>query len=238
MKRSILIQCVSASILIMVSSLLSAGDIEGGAVRYQHITKYDFHTVFAQFDGPKVKDWLASLPPENKGAKVLAFIENRAHYGKDPWAKDFLPQHVKEAQMKADYVQRPKSNLIGIYYDFEKNEMIRQIEFMSRDFMVTDEITIPPWKLTTQKTKILNYLCMSAELEDGDRKIRAYFTPEIPFSVGPDEFFGLPGLILAVEINGETVFLAQSVDLTLPDESVLSKPDKGKRSHKISSTKS
>lgn len=70
---------------------------------------------------------------------------------------------------------------------------------------------------------------MAAQLKRDDQTITAWFTSEIPFSTGPDEFFGLPGLILAVEINGETAFLATSIDLTPPEEGVLSKPDKGKK---------
>ncbi len=70
---------------------------------------------------------------------------------------------------------------------------------------------------------------MSAELKKGDDTTIAWFTPKIPISTGPDVFFGLPGLILAVEINGETAFMATSVDLNPPAEGVISKPDKGKK---------
>ena len=66
-------------------------------------------------------------------------------------------------------------------------------------------------------------------MERGDDIVTAYFTSEIPVSIGPADFSGLPGLIMAVEINGETVFMATSVDLTPPKDDALSEPDSGKK---------
>ena len=59
--------------------------------------------------------------------------------------------------------------------------------------------------------------------------IKAWFTPQIPISVGPDRYTGLPGLILAVEKNGETILLATSIDLAEPQEENLSKPKDGSK---------
>jgi GLPGLI family protein len=95
-----------------------------------------------------------------------------------------------------------------------------QVEFMTRHFRIVNEIDKPAWKLTDKRTKILDYTCISAELQKGEDVYVAYFTSEIPVSLGPDEFIGLPGLVLAVEKNGETVYLATSVELGPLEESI------------------
>ena len=78
-----------------------------------------------------------------------------------------------------------------------------------------------------EEKKAVFLIGIGAELKNGDDTITAWFTPEIPVSVGPGEFYGLPGLILIIELNGETAFMATSVDITPPAEELLSKPDEG-----------
>ena len=56
-----------------------------------------------------------------------------------------------------------------------------------------------------------------------------FFSPEIPVSLGPSVFGGLPGLILAVERSGETAYVATSVKLSPPTEESMVKPNKGSK---------
>lgn len=45
---------------------------------------------------------------------------------------------------------------------------------------------------------------MKAEINDGSGIIvTAYYTPEIPISAGPEKYYGLPGLILYLEMRLE-----------------------------------
>lgn len=56
-----------------------------------------------------------------------------------------------------------------------------------------------------------------------NQKIVAWFAQDLPLNIGPERLYGLPGIILAVEINGGTVTieatriemkkLAQELDL-------------------------
>jgi len=219
-----------ASMLIIATGDLAAQGFEGGAVTYQQTTKYDFETVFAPYmDNPKTKEWIASLPKESKRAKVLYFTEENALYEEDPTAKEALSRELQGALARAEYFRPPNPELKRVYYDFGKNGKVEQIAFMTRDFLVESEIEGKAWKFTNKKIKVLDYVCMGAELKKGDAAITAWFTPEIPVSAGPDEFFGLPGLILVIEVNGETAFIATSIDLTPPEEGVLSRPDEGKK---------
>ncbi|MFC1492831.1 GLPGLI family protein, partial [candidate division KSB1 bacterium] len=96
------------------------------------------------------------------------------------------------------------------------------------NFLVSESIEKFSWKMTNKRSKVLNYNCMGAELKKGENTITAWFTPEIPLPAGPDEYSGLPGLVLAVEVNGEFTYIATEVNLTPPNKDTLSKPDKGR----------
>ena len=231
MKTRLFYPFVVALMLITAAGNLAAQDIKGGVVKYKQTTKYNFETIFnAKGDADAgVKEWIAGLPKESKKEKVLYFTENTSLYEEYPTENEALNKKVQEALKKANYMKPPTVELEKVFYDFGKNEKTRQVMFMTRNFLVSDSIKSEPWKLTNKMIKVLDYTCLGAEIVKGDTTITAWFTSEIPISTGPDQFFGLPGLILAIEINGETAFIATSIDLTPPEEGVLSKPDKGKK---------
>ena len=220
-------------ILIFAAGNLTAQDFKGGVVKYQQTIKYDFKAIFGKFKDHKANEWVASLPTESRGVKVLYFTSGKGLYEDDPADKEAMPKKLQVALMKASYFKPPSPELKKVYYDFGKNEKIIQVEFMTRNFLVSDSIERVAWKLTNKKVKILDFICFGAELKKDDDLIFAWFTSEIPVSAGPDEFFGLPGLILALEINGETVFMATSIDLKTPIKDVLSEPGKGKKVTKV-----
>ena len=61
-----------------------------------------------------------------------------------------------------------------------------------------------------------------------DRTITAWYTPEIPISQGPANYWGLPGLIL--EVNDErTAILCSKIVLNPEEKIVLEAPNKGKK---------
>ena len=78
------------------------------------------------------------------------------------------------------------------------------------------------WKLTKETKKINNYKCFKASLQmkfktrSGDSQIRdviAWYAPELPYSFGPAEFQGLPGLILELT-NKKTTYLATKIEFS------------------------
>ena len=214
-------------LLFFLSPPIKAQSINGGTVTYQAIKRYDFQTLFASF-AKDYPDWVNSIPTESEGQVTLAFAENAALY--DTRADEqVLPKKLRDAQAKAAFMQGPSTELKKLYLDLDKNELVRQVEFMGRLFLVSDTMAPKPWKLTNKMTKILDYTCMGAELKQDGKEILAYFTSEIPLPFGPEEFGGLPGLVLAVEIDGATAFLAQSVELTPATKDAVAKPEDGKK---------
>jgi len=240
MKTRFFYPIAAAVLLIAAGGNSAAQDVKGGVVKYKQITKYNFDTFYADRarGDANTQAWLAALPKEHEQFKVLYFTENTALYEEDPTAEEAAPDpNVQRALMGMEGRGRgvrgggspPTVELEKVFFDFEKNEKIQQVMFMTRNFLVSDSIRSEAWKLTNKMIKVLDYTCLGAEIVKGDTTITAWFTSEIPISTGPEMFFGLPGLILAIEINGETAFIATSVDLTPPEEGVMSKPDKGEK---------
>lgn len=58
------------------------------------------------------------------------------------------------------------------------------------------------WEILSDTMLIADRICQKAQMNFGNRKWIAWFTPEIPISDGPYKFYGLPGLIL--KINDST----------------------------------
>jgi GLPGLI family protein len=115
------------------------------------------------------------------------------------------------------------------FTELENDKQIEQREFMTRVFLI-EGIVDNKWKLTGNQKTILDYPCQEALLEGAKEKTSVWFTPAIPVSAGPGTLIGLPGLVLAVDVNeGKNVTVAQKVDLTPVDKSLLVKPDKGKK---------
>lgn len=56
----------------------------------------------------------------------------------------------------------------------------------------------------------------------------AWYTPDIPISSGPGEFWGLPGLILEVS-SGNTTILCSQITLNVNDKIEIKEPKRGKK---------
>ena len=235
MKKLFIPLFVMAAVLITAAEKLAAQDIMGGTVKYQQTTKLDFSGLmrgnrdFQMRSSPRMKDMIASMPKERKDTKVLYFAEDKSLFVGDQSAAEVQSVEMGGRRMMFRFGGPSTTEVQEVYYDFGNNRKTEQIGFMTRDFLVSGEITKIAWKLTSKVTKILDYTCMAAQLERDDKAITALFTSEIPISAGPADYFGLPGLILAVEIDGKTAFLATSIDLTPPEKGILVKPKKGKK---------
>lgn len=207
---------------------LKAQDHLAGIITYQQVLHYSFENIQAAHgENAQTQDWIAALPKEGTTVQVLNFNSKEALFEEDDSEKEATPPGLQRAIMYESSLKPPRPIIQKVYFDFEKNLKLEQVEYLTRVFLVKSEIEAVPWKLGSEKKKILEYACMSATVTMNDQEIVAWFSPEIPVSLGPSFFGGLPGLILAVERNGETAYVATSVKLTPPAEESFVKPNKG-----------
>ncbi|MBN7815099.1 GLPGLI family protein [Algoriphagus pacificus] len=107
---------------------------------------------------------------------------------------------------------------------------LKYMDQMGKTFIVTDSLNAPKWRVMNEIRDILGHMCMKAVTEDKIRgqKITAWFASDIPVPTGPEEQFGLPGLILAYDVNdGMLIVEAEKITFGEPEE-IISLPKKMK----------
>lgn len=143
------------------------------------------------------------------------------------------------------------------YLNLKNKKSIVEEEIFGKEFLIVEPLEKPDWKLLNETKKIGEYNCFKAELlikvtekqkeeykeflkkeevkpalfkmdEPKDKTIVAWYTPEIPVSFGPKNYWGLPGLIL--EINEEdSIILCSKVTLSNKEKSKIKVPNTGEK---------
>ena len=63
--------------------------------------------------------------------------------------------------------------------------------------------------------------------------LTAWFTPQIPVSIGPNGYGGLPGMIMQIDQNnGDLLITATDVSVDSPNMELIVAPTKGKKVNK------
>lgn len=116
------------------------------------------------------------------------------------------------------------------YKNISSAQIVDKNEFMDKTFLIKGEMPEYKWKITGAKKKILDYLAMEATtIVDDSIQVTAWFTPQIPISNGPQDFHGLPGMILALDRdNGKMTIMATEVVFAALEKDAINMPKKGK----------
>ena len=139
-----------------------------------------------------------------------------------------------------------------LYTNIANSKYLKEKEFLGKNFIINDTLSKLKWVLCDETKKIGPYLCNKATvlIEDKEKLffnnisnsvksnildefdidtgvlVTAWYTTEIPIPLGPDEFWGLPGLIL--EVNDQRrVILCSKVTLRINDKQKIKLPSKG-----------
>ncbi|MEQ8238733.1 MAG: GLPGLI family protein [Cyclobacteriaceae bacterium] len=134
------------------------------------------------------------------------------------------------------------------YKNSETKKIIEQTESFSKQFLIVDELEDRKWVLTGKTKKIGEYLSQEAtyqhireiktlsmfnedqttESRMDTTMITAWFSPQIPVPHGPDDHWGLPGLILEIT-DGKMTYLCTKVVLNPKKKLDIKAPTKGKK---------
>ena len=82
------------------------------------------------------------------------------------------------------------------YRNSETNTFVEQQDFMEKTFLIKGEPEKITWKITGEMKIILSYPCLKATYQDSTETLEAWFSTEIPVSIGPEKYGLLPGIIL------------------------------------------
>ena len=119
-----------------------------------------------------------------------------------------------EAMMNFDKIQQERElteadvllNKSPFYLVIKTNgESTEHYETIGSDAYKVKENLNHNWKLIKQDTIMNGYVCKKATLNYAGRDWSAWYNPDIPITVGPYKFHGLPGLVMMLKDN-ENVF--------------------------------
>ena len=158
--------------------------------------------------------WGKNFTPgeQYKNVKTKTLLQQQEFYGKQFLIKDDLLaidwQIGKETKQIGNYLcfkataSIPTDDLT--WYDFSWNKL-RRTEEQAKD-SITGEIIEPKVEMS---------------------EVVAWYSPQIPLSQGPLEYWGLPGLILEISV-GNTTMLCSKIVMNPNEKSKIEAPDKGK----------
>ena len=134
------------------------------------------------------------------------------------------------------------------YKNTAEKSVLQQTEAFSKLFLISDDLEKRDWKLTGKSKKIGDYTALEARYESVDEvqtismsdeekssdtrmdttRVTVWYTPDIPVPHGPEEYWGLPRLILELN-DGNVTYLCTKIELN-PDKGIeIEKPKKGKK---------
>jgi GLPGLI family protein len=101
-----------------------------------------------------------------------------------------------------------------MYRNLENNETFDVISLLEKEYVIQDSIVCQHWKIKNDMKEIAGRICMNASYYDPvkEKEIIAWFALDLPVSIGPNQYCGLPGMILEIsEANGAVVYTATSI---------------------------
>ena len=134
-------------------------------------------------------------------------------------------KHIQQLSTNTDFDNKMENIAKAAFtsYDIYINYEIKSEIYIQNDgVLVENKYNEAKWEITTESKVISNYLCYKAILkiplvnrykENIIQEIVAWFAPSLPYSYGPKNFYGLPGLILELTEN-KTTFLAAKILLS------------------------
>jgi GLPGLI family protein len=125
-----------------------------------------------------------------------------------------------------------KQNEYLIFRDYQKMMTYDVKRILGKLYVIEDTIQYQKWRILNDMREIAGHICMNAEWHDTirDKRVIAWFALDIPISIGPERYGGLPGLILALNMNnGGIIITAEEIKL-FEEPQTIEKP-KHKRRH-------
>jgi GLPGLI family protein len=158
-----------------------------------------------------------------KNAKTKQFIVDKEFFGKEFLIKDSLTNY--------EWVLGSESKQIGDYICFKATAVVKVSESDFRNFRFRNNNNAKDGDKKAETVKDTAKAKKTNFTDDWEmpkeNTITAWYCPEIPVNQGPENYWGLPGLILEVN-DGKTVILCSKLVLNSKDKVEIKPASKGK----------
>ncbi len=173
---------------------------------------------------PKVSDAINQMEDANMRNLVIQKLKGqRKIYSVKYSSGKYLYSQMETGSNDNGVLQVGSSS--SIYIDLAAKQQVSQANILDRTFLIKDTLKTYSWQIGQEQQSIQNMLCRKATLKE-DSTVTAWFTLDIPVGVGPDGYYGLPGLVIRLETKG---YIYNIQKIVLPEEPLtLVPPTKGK----------
>lgn len=210
------------SILVLLFTVLNSY-AQSGTIKYTETRNLKIEL------SPEMQQYAHLIPTETVNHTELLFDKGQSLY-------QTVEEEEKEVALQANTQVQTISIGMGeeesvTFLDFNKKQSVLSKDLMGEIFLIKGELSAPNWKVKNEEKEILGYTCRLAEFTDKDITIKAWFTPQIAPSIGPSEYYGLPGTILEVSFSEEQLdFIIEATEVIIGElKDNISEPTKGKK---------
>jgi len=238
MKKTIVLLC-----LVFAVAIANTQDFQGIATYKTH-TKLDIKLDSSQMGGQMHDQMMSMLKKQFEKTYKLTFNKEESIYKEEEQLEAPKPQGMVMVM-----VETGGSDVM--YKNTKENRYTNQNESFSKVFLIQDELKKIDWVLGSETKNIGDYTCYKAtykrevevmesgisinndkefdnEVELKEIEVVAWYTPQIPVNSGPGNYYGLPGLILEVNDDSQSIMCSKIV-LNPESKVKISEPTKGKK---------
>ncbi|MEZ4795592.1 MAG: GLPGLI family protein [Flavobacteriaceae bacterium] len=239
-----LIKIITLLIMAITTNVM-AQDFQGIAT-YKSQRKFDIKLDSTQMNSEMHQRMMDMMKKQFEKTHILTFNKEESIYKEEEQLEAPQPQGMVMVM-----VETGGSDVM--YKNTKEKRYTNQNESFSKLFLIQDKLEDIKWELGNETKNIGDYTCYKATFKrkveviegaisvNGDKDlseeakpemkeitVTAWYTPQIPVSAGPDQYHGLPGLILEVN-DGTTTMMCSKVVLN-PEKMVeIKEPTKGKK---------
>jgi GLPGLI family protein len=196
-------------IAIIVSSLCfqyTIAQIKEGKIIYERKTN-----MYKRLP-PENENMKTMIPEFNTGKQQLIFSGDESVFTTLPDEADIRDQAGEGPNGRMNI--RINNGSEETYKNYATEKIIELKELGPKKYIIEDTLRKLSWKLNDDTMMVKGYHCKkaTAKSRQGDN-IVAWYTEEITTPSGPDQFGGLPGLILQMDIGDSwIVFTATDIE--------------------------
>ena len=178
-----------------------------GVIEFEH--KINMHKTMGSGN-----EQMKSMIPEFRTSKNRLYFKPNESFYTNVEEED---QEINTSNGGANVQMKINRPQMDIYRNFDNVQFVTLTDFAGKKFKIEDSLKTMAWKFVDETKKIAGYDCKKATFHNEETKqdIVAWYTEVLVCSSGPQNYWGLPGLILGVDINdGLQIITAKNITLT------------------------
>lgn len=211
------------SIILLIISTFSFAQNQEGVIEFE--SKMNMHRGISAEN-----EQMKTMIPEFRITKNrLYFTPNTSYYTNVDEETD--NQEVSGGSGGANFTMKIQRPQMDMYRNFDSQTFITLTDFAGKKFRIEDTLKAVSWKFVQETKQIAGFKCSKATFRNETNKqdIVAWYTDAIVCPSGPQNHWGLPGMILEIDINeGGTVITAKKVEFKSVEKEV-KMPKDGKK---------